>query len=240
MVYQKFVYWLEETDFRALETGPGKIDPPPSIETHIPCRVLRTSLKAGVVPPSAWSEGFCRRRTSWYMGCGKTGKYLVVSRDRLDSLPVQDEMVVEDSVFKPGKLPLSDDISALARSASFKRRKPAQWDQVEEPERDVYRRWHERFGGGGPFDFERLFLFHSANHANFLEPRFFMESDQGKVPYSIADSLHTCSSCLEFFNILGGEWPVKYVVPCLGAVQFARLPRDQFFKVTTGVKTAIG
>ena len=53
------------------------------------------------------------------------------------------------------------------------------------------------------------------------------------VPYSISDSIHVCSSCLEFFNILGKQWPVKYVVPCIGAVQFAHLPMDQYFEVKT-------
>jgi hypothetical protein len=51
------------------------------------------------------------------------------------------------------------------------------------------------------------------------------------APYSIADSIHVCSSCLEFFNILGSQWPVKYVVPCIGAVQFARLSMDHYFEV---------
>jgi hypothetical protein len=72
---------------------------------------------------------------------------------------------------------------------------------------------------------------HSANHSNFLDPKFFIKLDGLIVPYSIADSLHVCSSCLEFFNVLGSEWLVKYVVPCIGAVLFGRLPIDRYFKV---------
>ena len=99
--------------------------------------------------------------------------------------------------------------------------------------RIFYQRWFERYQGKEPFDFEKIFVYHSANHANFLEPRFSATMNDQKVPYSVADSLHTCSSCLEFFNILGEQWPLKYVVPCLGAVQFARLPRDQYLKVVS-------
>lgn len=55
----------------------------------------------------------------------------------------------------------------------------------------------------------------------------------GKAPYSIAGSLHVCSSCLEFFNVIGDQWRLKYVVPCIGAVQFARLPINQYFEVET-------
>ena len=85
-----------------------------------------------------------------------------------------------------------------------------------------------------PFDFEKTFMIHSANHSNFITPEFYVDVNGAKVPYSISDSAHVCSSCIEFFNILGEQWPVKCVVPCIGAVQFARLPQDQYFEVLSG------
>jgi hypothetical protein len=41
------------------------------------------------------------------------------------------------------------------------------------------------------------------------------------------------ASCLEFFNILRDQWPVKYVVPCIGAVKFADLPMNHCFEIRT-------
>ena len=82
-----------------------------------------------------------------------------------------------------------------------------------------------------PFDFDKIFMSHSANHANFLDPKFFVQLNGAPAPYSIADSLRVCSSCLELFNILGGQWPVKYVIPCIGAVQFAHLPLNRYLRV---------
>jgi hypothetical protein len=97
--------------------------------------------------------------------------------------------------------------------------------------RIFYQRWFERNRANEPFDFEKILMSHSANHANFIDPKFFITMNGEKVPYSIADSIHVCSSCLEFFNILGSQWSLKYVVPCIGAVQFAYLPKDQYFEV---------
>ena len=107
------------------------------------------------------------------------------------------------------------------------------WDKIDPGEKAFYRRWFERYGAADPFDLEKIFIFHSANHANFLDAKFFIPAGNGVVPYSIADSLRTCSSCLELFNVLGDRWPLKYVMPCLGAVQFARLPQDQYLKVVS-------
>lgn len=110
---------------------------------------------------------------------------------------------------------------------------PRLWDNPHPLEKNFYERWFERYEVDEPFDFEKILLSHSANHANFIDPRFFKDVRGRKTPYSIATSAYVCSSCLEFFNILGGQWPVKYVVPCMGAVQFAKLPPNDYFKVVT-------
>ncbi len=122
----------------------------------------------------------------------------------------------------------------MAASRSLQKKKPSIWDKIDPSEKAFYRRWFERLGGKDRLGFEEVLIYHSANHANFLDPRFYVLLESGKAPYSIADSLRTCSSCLEFFNILGDEWPIKYVTACSGAVRYARLPRDQYFSVSVG------
>ena len=229
--YQKFCYWLNQEE---LEENRGTLEEagmPLAEEVRIPCRVLRTSSEICVAPPSAW-EGFCKRRTSWYWASEKAGKFLVVSNRPVNVSGSTDKILIVESNFKPDRFPSPEEIQELSKSVSLQKRKPRLWDKIDPVEKDFYQRWFERYGGKEPFDFEMIFMYHSANHANFLDPRFFITmNDNVKVPYSIADSFHTCSSCLEFFNILGEQWPLKYVVPCLGAVQFAHLPRDQYFKI---------
>jgi hypothetical protein len=103
----------------------------------------------------------------------------------------------------------------------------------ERLEKDFYQRWFEGYQVSEFFDFGKIILNHSANRANFVDPKFFNDMNGRKVPYSIANSIQVCSSCLEFFNLLGSRWPVKYVVSCIGTVQFAKLPIDDYFKVVT-------
>jgi hypothetical protein len=133
----------------------------------------------------------------------------------------------------PDRLPNPDEISQLVRSKEYQKRKPSEWDKPDPLENDFYQRWFGRQQRKEPFDFEKILRSHSANHANFLDPKFFVNLNGTMVPYSIADSIHVCSSCLEFFNILGSQWPIKYVVPCIGAVQFAHLSTDHYFEVKT-------
>ena len=230
--YRKFCYWLNQRELENLRGSLKEEGLPLIEETRIPCRVLRTSSEIGLIPPSAW-EGFCKRRTSWYWASEKAGKLLAVSKRPLPISSSTKTIRIIESNFKPDRIPTLGEVNELAKSSSFQKRKPGMWEKIDPVEKDFYQRWFERFGSKGPFDFKKVLMFHSANHANFLDAKFFVTLENGVAPYSIADSLRTCSSCLEFFDILGDQWPLKYVVPCLGAVQFARLPQDHYLCVVT-------
>jgi len=201
-------------------------------EARIPCRVLRSSREAAYLASSAW-YGLCKRRTSWYWESKKAGKLLVVSNISLDHLDIGNPIIITESNFKPDRLPSSEEIVQLVKSQEFQKRKPPVWENVEPIEKEFYQTWFERHRANEPFDFKKIFMNHSANHSNFLDPKFFINLDGLIVPYSIADSIHVCSACLEFFNILGSQWSIKYVVPCIGAVLFAHLPLNQYLKVET-------
>ena len=232
MGYQKFCYWVDIHTFGRVKAELNGKGIQITDEVYIPCRVLRKSMEIGCVRPSAW-EGFCKRRTSWYVNSEKAGKFLVVSNQPLELSGLGNPILITESNFKPNRLPTSEEIVELVQSVSFQKRKPHIWDKIEPIEKDVQKRWVERHGINEPFDFDKTFMIHSANHSNFITPRFCINLNGAKVPYSISDSAHVCSSCIEFFNILGGQWPVKYAVPCIGAVQFSRLPQDHYFRVET-------
>ena len=228
--YRKFCYWVDpyipKTVTKNLEERGIEL----SHESRIPCRVLRASAEAVYLAPPAWN-GFCKRRTSWYRKSGKADKFLIVSNHSLDLPGLENPIILTESDFKPDRIPSAKQIPLLIQSEEYQKRKPREWDKPDPLEKDFYRRWFERNQINEPFDFDRILMSHSANHANFLDPRFFVNLNGFVVPYSISDSIHVCSSCLEFFNILGEQWPVKYVVPCIGAVQFAHLPTDQYVEV---------
>ena len=231
--YTKFCYWVDFHGLKKVRKNLEERGIELPDEARIPCRVLRASKEIVYLAPPAWN-GFCKRRTSWYRKSEMAGKFLVISNSALDPLNLEHPIIIKESDFRPNRLPKSDEISQLIRSEEYQKRKPSEWDKPEPLEKEFYQRWFERSGIKEAFDFDKILMSHSANHANFIDPTFFVNMDGGKVPYSIADSIHVCSSCLEFFDILGNQWPVKYVVPCIGAVQFARLPIDHYFEVRIG------
>jgi hypothetical protein len=201
-------------------------------EVRIPCRVLKKSMEIGYVTYSAW-DGFCKRRTSWYWKSEKSSQFLIVSNTSLGQLGIGNPIIITESNFKPERFPSTDEIPEMIKSKKYQQRKPNTWEKVEPIDTEFYRTWFERRRPNEPFDFDKIFASHSANHSNFIDPKFFVTQNGGISPYSIADSLRVCSSCMEFFNILGSQWLIKYVVPCIGTVLFAHLPMDQYFEVKT-------
>jgi hypothetical protein len=232
MPYQKFCYWVDAERLKKVgenvEQSGGEFDD----EVRIPCRVLRASREISYCAPTAW-YGFCKRRTSWYSESEKAGQHLIVSSTSLDHLDIKNPIIITESIFKPDRLPSPDEIAHLVKSQEYQKRKPKVWEEVEPIDKTFYQTWFERHRENEPFDFDKIFMSHSANHANFLDPKFFVNLNGIMVPYSIADSIHVCSSCLELFNVLGEQWPVKYVVPCVGVVMFARLPADRYLEVVS-------
>jgi len=232
MNYLKFCYWMDVHGLSKVRKNFEEKGIQLTDEARIPCRVLRSSREAAYLASSAW-YGLCKRRTSWYWESKKAGKLLVVSNISLDHLDIGNPIIITESNFKPDRLPSSEEIVQLVKSQEFQKRKPPVWENVEPIEKEFYQTWFERYRPDELFDFDKIFVHHSANHANFIKPKFFTMLNGIEAPYSIADSLHVCSSCLEFFNILGSEWSAKYVVPCIGAVLFAHLPLNQYLKVET-------
>jgi hypothetical protein len=99
-------------------------------------------------------------------------------------------------------------------------------------EKKIYLRWASRLGSDVK-DYDLLYLSHTANHANFINPRFFVQDGNGIIPYSIDRSAHLCSCCVELFQVLGGKFEKNLVAPCPGAVIFARLRADRYLLVTS-------
>jgi hypothetical protein len=229
--YKKYCYWLDSNGFTSVKKVLEEEGNQGTDETHLPCRILRTSKDLGYVAPSAWN-GFCKRRTSWYWKSERAGKFLIVSNKPWDIPGGKDPITIVESNFKPDRLPSRKEILELIESDEYRKKKPKEWDQPNPIEKDFYQIYFERYGAKDYFDFDKILKYQSANHANFLDPKFYIVLNESKAPYSIADSIHVCSSCLEFFNILGDQWSLKYVVPCIGAVKFAGLPMNQYFEVT--------
>ena len=196
---EKFCYWLNQNELEGIRENLKHGEITVTEETHIPCRALRSSLEISLVLPTAW-QGFCKRRTSWYESSEKAGRFLIVSNRPLPVSGDSRTILLRESDFMPDRLPTFEEVKEMAASRSLQEKKPLIWDKIDPSEKAFYRKWFERLRGKDHLRFEEVLIYHSANHANFLDPRFYVLLESGKAPYSIADSLRTCSSCLEFFQ----------------------------------------
>ena len=227
--YQKHVYWLTRAEFIRLQEAFHSRNMKMRSAKGIVCSPLDEINKISCVTPDVWNET-CARQGSWYRASDKNGLYLVVSSFEIVGYEGMKKATISRSNFKPPKLASADEKERLVQDSGFKRLVPAQWNDVSDTEKQMYLKWAHRLGSDAK-DFDSLLLSHSANHANFITPRFFIEENHHIVPYSIDCSSHLCSCCLELFQVIGDNFRKKLVAPCPGAIIFARLKADQYLLV---------
>jgi hypothetical protein len=193
------------------------------------CSPLDDISRISCVAPAVWNET-CARQGSWYRVSDKTGLFLVISAVDLEELKEDKAATIRRVDFRPPKVATLEDKKALVEDPDFDRSIPQRWREFTDVEKRVFLRWAARLGSGTE-DFDLLFLSHTANHANFVKPRFFIREGEMIVPYSIDRSAYLCSSCLELFQVLGAGHKKKLVAPCPGATIFARLEPDKYLLV---------
>jgi hypothetical protein len=154
----------------------------------------------------------------------------VISSHDIESLAGKKAATIKAVDFRPPRLAGMEEKREMSGEADFLSKVPSGWQKVSDFEKRVYLRWAARLGSEvDNFDF--LYLTQTANHANFMKPRFFVEENGCRIPYSIDRSAHLCSCCLELFQVLGDQHPRKLVAPCPGATIFARLEPDRYLLV---------
>jgi hypothetical protein len=229
--YQKFSYWLTETDFHFLRENLSQKGIDLFTSKRAVCVPLSKEVGIGFVPADAWDKyPFCRRPLSWYKASPFVGKTLVVSSFELLEYHFTPETIIRECDFQPPKLPDREEKLKLIEQESYQKTKPPEWENIDGEGPELHHQWLKMMGLRG-VSYEELFITHCANHANFIEPIYFIVEENGLVPYSIDKTSHICSPCLEFFNIIGTQFRRKMVVPCPGAVLFAGMAANRYYEV---------
>jgi len=192
------------------------------------CPGLDEITKIISVPPEVWNST-CHRQGSWYRKSARNGQYLIISSFDLEGFERYREAVITRSDFLLPRPATWQEKQELVEDTDFRSLVPREWYIVSGLEKRLWTRWARRLGSMD--DWDSLFLTHTATHANFINPRFFIESDSHIIPYSIDRSANLCSCCLELFQIVGERWRKKLIAPCAGAVIFSRLPKDRYLLV---------
>jgi len=227
--YIKHIYWLTKDEEERLRDELAARDIKLKSAKGIVCTPLDEINKITSVAPDVWDDT-CKRQGSWYRASEKNGLYLIISSFELEDYEDQKAAVITESDFVPPRLATEDDKGALVSDTQLKKRLPEDWLHPADLEKRIYLRWAKRLGSDVE-NYDFLYLSHTANHANFIKPQFFIQDSEEIVPYSIDKSAHLCSCCVELFGVLGGEYKKKLVAPCPGATIFARLEPDRYFLV---------
>jgi len=227
--YKKHVYWLAPEEAEQLHEDLKEQGMRVSIAKGVVCTPLDEMNRISIVPAHVWNET-CARPGSWYRKSDRNGLSLVVSSFDVESIRHRKAAVITRSDFVPPRGATLQEKREMTRESGFESLIPHEWGMVSEREQRIYLRWAARLGSDVK-EYSFLFLTHTANHANFIDPRFFLEHNGTRVPYSIDVSAHICSCCLELFQVLGSQHRRKLVRPCPGAVIFARLKPNGYLLV---------
>lgn len=236
----KFTYWMEETIFYSVREKLETLDILLKGAKKTVCLPLSPKIPFGFVPPDAWTKfDLCRRQLSWYGRSKFAGQYLLVTEKPLKELGLEfsPETVIEKAKFKPKELPGKNRkaIRKLSESKMFHEKCPREFLDIGTMDDEMQKKWLKVMGIRG-ITYHDLFVEQCANHANFIEPEFYLKTDNDAiVPYSIGKTNKVCSACLQFFNIIGGNYQHKYVVPCPGAALFAGMSVNKYYHVETRI-----
>lgn len=226
--YVKHIYWLTEEQEGQLKTILAERKIKLKAGKAVVCPGLDEINKIISVAPEVWN-GTCKRQGSWYWRSDKKDLYLIISSFDLEGFEPYKQAVLTVSDFRLPRPATRPEKQDMLEDEEFRPSVPKEWYEVSDFEKRLWIRWARRLGSDA--DWDLLFLTHTANHANFSKPRFFIEEDGCIIPYSIDRSANLCSCCLELFGVLGEKWKKKLVAPCSGAVVFSRLEKDRYLLV---------
>jgi len=247
--FRRYAYFVRSEDLEQVRRQVKEKDGGITEVFDVPCRVLDPTNPVAVAAPHTWNQGFCQRRGSWYRQSPKKGQYLIGSSFPLTGF--EEGTVITDSDFTPRRFPSRDEQREIIRSEIYQSGRPDEWEKVSNLEIIEIFKGYQVMGARetarlinkmkplglrgiarAAFFFREIFLTNCANHANFMDPKYFIEENGKVVPYSIKpDTMYICSSCAEMFDIVGSQHRVKMVVPCVGAALYGLMEVNRYYRV---------
>jgi hypothetical protein len=230
--YIKHIYWMSKKEKDRLAEDLAAKNIRMKEARGVVCSPLDERNRISCVSPEVWNQT-CARQGSWYRASRKNGLHLVVSSFDLAAYGYQEKAIITRSGFIPPAAAGYEEQRDMMAEPEFQDMIPPGWRVSSDKEKEAALRWARRTGSDIT-DYSLLYLTHTANHANFIKPRFFIREGIDIIPYSIGHSADLCSCCLELFQVLGDGFAKKLVAPCAGAVIFAGLEPDRFLLVEKG------
>jgi len=229
-VVWKYSYWLDDRQLARLKEQMQVRGIPMHQAKQNPCEALQGEI--GYAEPPTWGI-ICRFDAApWYLNSQHAHKNLVASSFRLDAEyePLL-ETTIEPVAFEPPEMPDADQLPNLVQNSAFRQRVPDQWGAFPAEMGEAIVQGLAKMHGTAPERFDDLLEIWTANHANLVSPRYRAGTEYDSAPYSITDSAHISSCCVELFNLFASPEKTMLVRPCIGGVIVKVLQRDQYYRV---------
>jgi hypothetical protein len=226
----KYCYWLDDQSLITLKKQmEGKGIEMVGAEKN-PCEALKVNVS--YAEPHTW-DVICKHDAApWYHASEHAGENLVASSFPLEQEYEQFlETTIELSVFKPEKFPTEEELKQLALDESYLSKQPEGWGKFPRETGEAIVEGLSKMTGKPPGKFEDLLCTWTAVHANFVSKRYRAGSEFMNAPYSVSDTIHISSCCVEIFNLIDSQAKAMLVRPCIGAVILNILKRDQYYLV---------
>jgi len=225
--YKKYIYWLDPTVHGSALAEFRKDKKRLYKAKHTPCESLYPRREFVLVEPRVWDLR-CRRQGSWYRASHRNGQSLLVTNDPLKEFFLCGTVTLEP--FDPPRTARDEDVVEILSDRCTSEILPDGWGLFSTWEVQAIESYLASQGIELPL--QQVFAYYTANHLNFVFPRFFLPNRQGPViPYSIQKTALVCSACVEIFGILGANYPEKYLVPCPG-LKYVKPAPGHYLRVT--------
>jgi len=226
----KYCYWLDDSGLSRLKKQMEEKSTAMVKAEKNPCEALKGEI--GYAEPLTW-DIICKHDAApWYRASKHVGKNLVVS-----SFPLGEEYrpfletTIEQSTFEPKELPSREDLMKLAKDERYLSHEREGWGAFPKEMGEAIVKGLGEMSGKPLDKFEDLLSIWDAVHSNFVNPKYRAGKDFMNAPYSIADSIHIGTCCVELFNLLDSKDNAMLVRPCIGSVIVNVLKKDQYYLV---------
>ncbi len=226
----KHCYWMDGSALAELQRELAHHNIAMTRAEKNPCEALRG--EAGYAEPATW-EVICKHDAApWYRASRHAGEMLVVT-----SFPLEKqyepflETTIEKSDFEPIDFPPEGELFELANNPKFRSRIPAEWGAFPREMGEAIVKGLNNLSEKKLSSFGDLLAGWDAVHSNFADPRFRAGQEFMNAPYSVADSTHIGTCCVELFNLLGTNEDGLLVRPCIGSVMVKVLEKNRYYLV---------
>ena len=226
----KYCYWLDDEGLSQLKEQMEEKGTTMVQAEKNPCEALKGEI--GYATPHTWDVICTHDASPWYRASKHAGKHLVVS-----SFPLPEkyrpflETTIEHSTFEPAGFPSREDLIELAKDETYLFLKLDGWGEFPEEMGEAIVNGLGKMAGKPFGTFEGILTTWDAVHSNFVNPKHRAGKDFMNAPYSISDSIHIGTCCVELFNLLDSKEDAMLVRPCIGSVIVKVLDKDRYYFV---------